>query len=82
MSDSFNLPCHLSEQELTSMPQRRWIMSVLIKLLLAFGCLGFILAAVSAIVDSQILGVTAEGYSRACTNLVLIAIALSVKCKE
>ncbi len=57
-------------------------MFMIVKLLIVLGCLGFVLAVAGALVDTEILGVTAEGYSRGCTNLVLIAIALSMKCKE
>ena len=47
--------------------------------LIGLSALGFILAVISAlVVGSPILGVTAEGFSRGCTNLALIAIALTV----
>jgi len=35
-----------------------------------------------AIVTGSILGITAEGFSRACSNLALIAIALTLISKE
>ena len=40
--------------------------------------LSFVLAAVVNLMDAPIAGVTAEGFSRACSNLALIAIALAV----
>jgi hypothetical protein len=51
--------------------------------LICLSVLGFVLAVISAFVG-PIAGVTAEGFSHGCTNLALIAIALSVccKCKE
>ena len=48
------------------------------KILVGLSALAFVLAVIGALfVGSSILGVAAEGYSRACTNLVLIALALS-----
>ena len=44
-------------------------------LLIVLSLLGFILAVVSALTD-PIIGIEAEGYSRACGNLAMIAIAL------
>lgn len=49
-------------------------------ILICLSALGFVLAIISAFVG-PIAGVTAEGFSRGCTNLALIAIALSVCCK-
>ncbi|MBW1767801.1 MAG: hypothetical protein JRJ65_12225 [Deltaproteobacteria bacterium] len=48
--------------------------------LICLSVLGFLLAAISAFAG-PIAGVTAEGFSQGCTNLALIAIALSVCCK-
>ncbi|MDB9823191.1 hypothetical protein OAC89_05775 [Deltaproteobacteria bacterium] len=52
-------------------------------LLICLSALGFVLAVISAFAG-PIAGVTAEGFSSGCTNLALIAIALSVcsPCKE
>ena len=48
--------------------------------LVCLSALGFVLAVISAFAG-PIAGVTAEGFSNGCTNLALIAIALSVCCK-
>ncbi len=40
--------------------------------------LGFVLAVASALMRTPIAGIAPEGFSRACTNLALIAIALAV----
>ena len=45
--------------------------------LIAFSALGFVLAVLSPYMGG-IRGVAPEGYSRACSNLALIAIALGV----
>ncbi len=52
------------------------------KLLVILAGLGFILAIIGTFIKGPILGVTAEGFSRGCTNLALIAIALSLTHKE
>jgi hypothetical protein len=52
-------------------------MSVLNKLLIAGAMVAFVLAVVAAYAGT-IAGVSPEGFSRACTNLALLAIALSV----
>ena len=48
--------------------------------LIGLSALGFVLAALSVLVVNAptIAGVTAEGFSRGCTNLALVAIALGV----
>jgi len=48
--------------------------------LICLAALGFVLAVISAFAG-PIAGITAEGFSQGCTNLALIAIALSVCCK-
>ena len=48
-------------------------------ILICLSALGFVLAVISAFVGT-IAGITAEGFSQGCTNLALIAIALSVCC--
>ena len=40
--------------------------------------LAFVLAALSVLTRTPIAGVAPEGYSRACSNLALLAIALAV----
>ena len=56
----------------------------LVIILICLSALGFILAVLSSVFLGPIVGVTAEGFSHGCTNMALIAIALSVccKCKE
>ncbi len=49
--------------------------------LICLSALGFVLAVIAVILGGPILGVPAEGFSRACSNLALIAIALFVCCK-
>ena len=46
--------------------------------LVALAVLGFIMAVVVTLATGSIAGVSAEGFSRASTNLALIAIALIV----
>jgi hypothetical protein len=45
-------------------------------ILIALSALGFVIAVVGALLGLSIMGVAPEGFSRACTNLALIAIAL------
>ena len=52
-------------------------MQKLAQVLVALSVLAFILAMVAALFITPLMHVSAEGYSRACTNLALIAIALS-----
>lgn len=52
-------------------------MSMLTRLLIVAAVLAFVLAVVSAYAGT-IIGVSPEGFSRACTNLALLAIALAV----
>jgi hypothetical protein len=54
----------------------------LMKGLIVLAGLGFVFAVIGTYITSPILGVTAEGFSRGCTNLALIAIALSLTFKE
>jgi hypothetical protein len=49
--------------------------------LIALAALGFVLA-VFANMAGGIMGVAAEGFSRACSNLALMAIALGIWFKE
>ena len=57
-------------------------MSRVLTTLIALSVLGFIVAVLGAIFGLEIFGVDPEGYSRACTNLALIAIALAVCFKK
>ena len=53
-------------------------MDKLIKGLIGIAALAFVIAVLGAVLRFDLLGVGPEGYSRACSNLVLIAIALSL----
>ena len=44
--------------------------------LLMLSAVAFVLAVIFALLGRPFMGVAAEGFSRACTNLTLIAIAL------
>jgi hypothetical protein len=44
--------------------------------LIALSALGFVFAVVGTLLGRSIMGIASEGFSRACTNLALIAIAL------
>ena len=46
--------------------------------LVGLSALGFLLAVVGAFVGGPLMGVSPEGFSRGCSNLALIAIALAV----
>ena len=48
----------------------------LMKVLVGLAALAFIIAVIGSLTGFYLLGVSPEGYSRACTNLALIAIAL------
>ena len=50
--------------------------------LIGLSALGFLLAVVATLVPTEIMGVSAEGFSRGCSNLVLIAIALAAWFRE
>ena len=56
-------------------------MSNIIKTLIALSIIAFIIAVFGSIFNFDLLGVDPEGYSRACTNIVLIAIALAISFK-
>jgi hypothetical protein len=53
-------------------------MSTISRVILALAAVAFILAVVGSYWKMQILGVPAEAYSRAATNLALIAIGLAL----
>ncbi len=48
--------------------------------LIGLSVVAFLLAVIGAFIG-PIVGISPEGFSRACTNLALIGIALSVCCK-
>jgi len=50
--------------------------------LIVLATVGLISAVISVMMGSTILGVTAEEFSRICSNLALIAIALAVWFKK
>ena len=58
-------------------------MDILVKALIGLAALAFVMAIVcSAVITGRFLGIPAEGYSRACSNLALIGIGLAVGFKE
>jgi hypothetical protein len=57
-------------------------MSNLIKILIALSALSFVVAILEALFSFQLFRVDPEGYSRACSNLALIAIALALITKK
>ncbi|MDZ7723423.1 MAG: hypothetical protein U5R06_11615 [candidate division KSB1 bacterium] len=58
------------------------MMKILTWLLIGLSALAFVLAVVSVLLSGRILGVSPEAYSRACSNLALIAIALLLTLKK
>ena len=54
----------------------------LVWVLIGLSALGFVLAVVAVLLRTNILLVSAEGFSRACTNLALIAISLLLAWKK
>ncbi|HDP66867.1 MAG TPA: hypothetical protein ENN20_00015 [Candidatus Marinimicrobia bacterium] len=54
----------------------------LIWVLIGLSALGLLLAVINVLFHVHFLGVTAEGYSRVCSNLALISIALHLVTKE
>jgi hypothetical protein len=57
-------------------------MRLLVRILIAAATVAFILAILGAIWNFRMLNVAPEGYSRACSNLALIAIALILSFRE
>ena len=53
-------------------------MSHVPKALVALAGLAFVLAAVGAFMGQTIMGMGPEGFSRACTNLALLAMGVSL----
>ena len=52
------------------------------KALIGLSALGFLLAVIGTLFAGRIMGVPPEAFSRACTNLALISIGLSICFKE
>ena len=57
-------------------------MAKLTMALIGLSAIAFLLAVISVLVTGPMMGLSAEGFSRACTNLVLMGIALSVCCPK
>jgi len=53
-------------------------MSYLLKALVGLSIIAFFIAVFGSIFEFNFLGAGPEGYSRACNNIILIAIALAV----
>ena len=56
-------------------------MRSLIWVLIALSAVGFVLAVIG-VYTNGLIGVTAEGFSRGCSNLALLAIALMLATKK
>ena len=57
-------------------------MSKVIWILTGLSALGFVLAVIGTLLNVNIIRVSPEAFSRACSNLALIAIALGVCLKR
>ncbi len=57
-------------------------MQNLVKAMVGFAALGFVLAVAGAFIEGGVFGIAPESYSRACTNLALLSIAFSMVFKE
>jgi len=57
-------------------------MAKLAMALIGLSAIAFLLAVISVLVTGPMMGISAEAFSRACTNLVLMGIALSVCCPK
>ena len=57
-------------------------MRTLTWILIVLSGLGFVLAVIGSLMGWAIMGVASEGFSRGCTNLALLAIALTVVSKK
>ena len=61
------------------MKERGITMRNIVLILICLSALGFVLAVITNLVGGgPVMGVSPEGFSRACSNLALIAIALSL----
>ena len=56
-------------------------MKNIIRVLIGISALAFVLAVIAALMGGNLLGVTPEALSRTCSNLALIAIALTLSFK-
>ena len=52
------------------------------RVLIGLSVLGFVFAIIASLMSRRILGIWPEGFSRACSNLALIAIALELAWKR
>ena len=50
----------------------------IIKALIALSILAFMIATLGSVFNFDLLGVDSEGYSRACSNIALVAISLAL----
>ncbi len=57
-------------------------MAKLNMVLIGLSAIAFLMAVIGVLVGVQIMGITPEGFSRACTNLALLGIAVSVCCPK
>jgi len=57
-------------------------MAKLNMVLIGLSAIAFLLAVISVLLSGSIMGITPEGFSRACTNLALLGIAVSVCCPK
>jgi hypothetical protein len=58
-------------------------MEIMIRVLIGLSALAFVLAVVGAVVFSgKMVGIPPEAFSRACSNLALLAIASSVALRQ
>jgi hypothetical protein len=57
-------------------------MQTLVKVLISLSALAFVLAVIEVLFTGPIMNIVPESLSRACTNLAIIAIALSICFKE
>jgi hypothetical protein len=57
-------------------------MSNIMKGLVILSALGFVLAVAGSLIQINILGIPPEAFSRACSNLALVAIAMAVCFKK
>jgi len=53
-------------------------MTYIFKALITLSVIAFLIAALGSVFNFDLLNVSPEGYSRACNNILLIAIALKV----
>ena len=69
-------------EDLKFIDKREVTMEKVTMLLIGFAALGFLFAIFSVFFDGVIFGIGAEAFSRACTNLALIAIAITLWSKK